>query len=88
MKRVLRRALRERADVLQHAQMDAVDRRVGPPSPILRGIEAVLIPARPFEQRPVARERDQPELPRFGDQGKRLTNPSSQAVARRCIVVS
>src|SRR5450432_1300440 len=48
--------------------MDAVNRRVAPPSPILRGPQAVLIPTGSFEQRAVAGQSCEPEFALPGNQ--------------------
>lgn len=45
----------QRPDVPEHAQVDAVNDRVGPPAPVVGGPKSVAIPGGPFEQRPAAR---------------------------------
>ena len=65
----LRIGFRQRADVIQHSCVNAMHDRVRPPSPVLLGPQAVLIPGSPFEQSVVVRQSREPELALLGKPG-------------------
>src|SRR5436309_926058 len=54
--------LRECANVSQDTRVNAMNDRVRPPSPVLRGPQAVLIPGGSLEQSPAVRQRHKPKL--------------------------
>ena len=59
---------RERSDVSDHEQMDAMNNRVGPPAPVFRGPQAVPVPSGCLEQGVAVRQWYQAELAMFGNQ--------------------